>query len=242
MGYGPQYQIRLGPRFSGMVRTLVLINVLVFLWQILSMWVGGGYEILRIFGLTPALVLGKLFVWQLLTYLFLHADFFHIFFNMFALWMFGSELERYWGSHAFLRYFLITGVGAGLLSVLVDPYSTIPTIGASGAVYGILLAYALMFPNRYVYLYFLFPVKVKYFVLAIGAFAFLSALASPGSTIAHVAHLGGMLFGWLYLRGWLRIDRLRYAYNQRRMRRLRSRFKVYEQKRRRHDDNDFWIQ
>ncbi|GAB4250094.1 MAG: hypothetical protein Kow00109_26070 [Acidobacteriota bacterium] len=240
MAYGPAYRISFGPPLAGVVRSLVLINAAVFVWQLLAGWMGG-YEIIAIFGLTPALVLGKLFVWQLVTYLFLHADFFHIFFNMFALWMFGSELERYWGSRAFLRYFFVTGVGAGLLSVAVDPWSTVPTIGASGAVYGILLAYALMFPDRYIYLYFLFPVKVKYFVAVIGAIAFFSALGSPGSTISHVAHLGGMLFGWLYLRGWLRWDRLRYAYHQWRMRRLRSRFKVYEQKRRR-DDQDYWIQ
>jgi membrane associated rhomboid family serine protease len=139
-----------------------------------------------------------------------------------------------------LRFFLITGIGAGILSVIFDPFSRIPTIGASGSVYGILMAYGMLFPNRLVYLYFLFPVKVKYFVTFLGAMAFLSALSSPGSQIAHVAHLGGMIFAYLFLKGWLSISFLRGVYQRWKMKRLRRRFTVHEPKKRGRDD-DYWI-
>jgi len=239
MAYGPNYRMSFGPQLSRMVKYLIVANVAVFIWQTLAGLVGG-LEIVQIFGLVPVLVVKKLFLWQLVTYLFLHGGFFHIFFNMFALWMFGSELERVWGEKAFLRYYFVTGIGAGIVSVAVDPFSPIPTIGASGAIYGILLAYGMMFPNRYVYLYFLFPVKVKYFVAVIGGIAFFSALGTSGTTIAHFAHLGGMLFGFLYLKGFLSLGRIRQAYFRWKLKRMRSKFKVYEKDRRRSDD-DFWI-
>ena len=137
-----------------MVKYLVIANLVIYVWQSFA----GAQKIIQIFGLTPAYVIGELFLWQLVTYLFLHGDFFHILFNMFALWMFGSELERAWGSKEFLKFYLVTGVGAGLFSVALEPGSLIPTIGASGSVYGILMAYGMMFPERYIYLYFLFPV------------------------------------------------------------------------------------
>lgn len=225
-----------GIRLTPMVKYLIGICAGVFVLQWLS-----GPEMVLIFGLTPQLVLGKFFLWQLGTYLFLHGGFWHIFFNMFALWMFGSELERYLGSHRFLQFYFITGVGAGLLSVVLDPSSSIPTIGASGSIYGILMAYGMLFPNRLVYLYFLFPVKVKYFVAFLGVVAFLSAFSSPGSTIAHVAHLGGMIFAFLYLKGWLSVSNLRQLYYRWRLKRLRRRFTVYDGERKKRDD-DFWIQ
>jgi membrane associated rhomboid family serine protease len=186
------------------------------------------------------MVFTSLAVWQFVTYLFLHGGFWHVFWNMFALWMFGSDLERHWGSRQFLKFYLVAGVGAGVLSVILAPTSTVPTIGASGSIYGILLAYGMMFPNRLVYLYFLFPVKVKYFVAVLGALAFFSALGSPGSTVAHVAHLGGMIFGFLYLKGWLSISGARQSYHRWRVNRMRERFRVYENERRKKED-DFWI-
>lgn len=222
-----------------MVKYLVIANLVVYVWQSLA----GAQKIIQIFGLTPAYVIGDLFLWQLVTYLFLHGDFFHILFNMFALWMFGSELERSWGSKEFLKFYLVTGVGAGLFSVALEPGSFIPTIGASGSVYGILMAYGMMFPERYIYLYFLFPVKVKYFVAALGLLAFISTLGSPGSTIAHVAHLGGMVVAFLYLRHWLSLSGIRQSYFRWRMKRLRSKFRVYksEEKKRPSREDDFWI-
>jgi len=225
-----------------MVKYLVIINTLVFLWQFVSRIGVDGYGIITTFGLVPSAVLGKLYFWQLGTYLFLHADFWHLFFNMFALWMFGTELEKKWGRRTFVRYFFITGIGAGILSVLANPGSTIPTIGASGAIYGILLAYGLMFPERYVYLYFLFPVKVKYFVGVLGIITFLNALSDQGSTVSHIAHLGGMIVGLFYLKGWFSLREIRRQLAHRKSSRRRNDFQVHEtDKPPRKRDDDYWI-
>ncbi len=143
------------------------------------------------------------YIWQLFTYMFLHGNFLHLFFNMFALWMFGCEIERSWGWKAFLRYYVITGVGAGILTFLVSLYFSpnIPTIGASGAVFGILVAYALMFPNRLIYIWFVLPVKAKYLVAIFALLTFIASFRQPQQGgIAHFAHLGGMLIGYVYLR------------------------------------------
>ena len=203
MSFGPRTTVRFGPALTPMVKYLLIACAGVFVLQ----WLGDNRAMVEIFGLTPYAVLSKLFLWQIATYLFLHGGFGHLFWNMFSLWMFGSELERYWGSKEFLRFFLITGIGAGLLSIAFQPFSLIPTIGASGAVYGVLMAYGLMFPERMMYLWFLFPVKVKYFVAFLGIVTFYSALSSPGGPIAHMAHLGGMVFGFLYMKGLLSLSR-----------------------------------
>ncbi|MDA2936878.1 rhomboid family intramembrane serine protease [Acidobacteria bacterium AH-259-A15] len=236
MRYGPRSYVTMGPTLTPMVKKLVIVSAATFLLQGL----GAYEEMLEYFGLIPYLVLSKLHLWRIGTYLFLHGGFWHLFWNMFALWMFGCELERYWGSREFLRFFLITGIGAGLLSILFQPFSLVPTIGASGAIYGILMAYGMMFPERLVYLYFLFPVKVKYFVGFLGAITFFSAFSSPGGPIAHMAHVGGMVFAFLYLKGWLSISGIRQAYYRWRLRRMRRRFKVYDSEERKRED-DFWI-
>jgi len=152
-------------------------------------------------GLVPVLVF-KGWIWQFVTYMFLHGSFFHILFNMLALWMFGSELEYLWGTRRFVKYYFFTGVGAAITSTLVTPHSTIPTIGASGAIYGLLLAYGVTFPNRPILLYFLFPIRAKYFVILFGVVELLASFSQPHSGIAHFAHLGGLLFGWIYLKGF----------------------------------------
>ena len=154
MSFGPRYQVTIGPMLTPMVKKLVIVCVVIFILQLLA-----GSEMLLVFGLTPYSFLAKFFLWQVATYIFLHGGFWHIFWNMFALWMFGCELERYWGSQEFLRFFIVTGIGAGILSVIADPLSPVPTIGASGSIYGILMAYGMMFPERLVYLYFLFSDK-----------------------------------------------------------------------------------
>jgi len=137
--------------------------------------------------------------WQLFSYMFMHASFTHILFNMLALWMFGMELEHVWGSRKFLIYYLLCGFGGGLANLLVAPMFTSvgPTIGASGAVYGILLAFGMMFPERPIYIYFLLPIKAKYFVVMYMAFEIFSVGSMDG--VAHFAHLGGALVGFLYL-------------------------------------------
>jgi membrane associated rhomboid family serine protease len=132
--------------------------------------------------------------------MFLHGGILHIGLNMLALWMFGTELEETWGSERFLRFYFVTGIGAAICSVATGWNSYIPIIGASGAIYGLLAAYGMLFPDRTLLLYFIVPIKAKWFVLILGLITFYSSLTSSGSGIAHIAHLGGMLFGWLYLR------------------------------------------
>ena len=232
--------VRLGPTLTPVVKYLVIACAAVFLWTELA-----GPQIVYVLGLTPKLVLTQLFLWQLATYLFLHGGFWHLFWNLFALWMFGSELERTMGSRRFLKYYFLTGIGAGALSVAVAPLSPIVTVGASGAIYGILIAYGMLFPNRLVYLYFLFPIKVKYFVAFLGGLAFISSLSAPGDQIAHVAHLGGMVFGFLYLKGWLSPTALRQSYFRWRINRMRRRFTVLEtpenRSKKKKRQEDFWI-
>ena len=192
-----------GPALTDGVKYLLIWNVIFYLLQhfILAKGVPGvGLSMERFLGLVPVLVLKKLFIWQVVTYLFLHGGFFHILFNMFALWMFGSDLERIWGTRRFLTYYFFTGVGAGILTLLFTPGSIVPTIGASGAVYGLLLGFAYYFPERRIYLYMLFPVSARVFVIIFGAIAFLSSISQQGSGIAHIAHLGGLVFGWIYIK------------------------------------------
>ena len=150
--------LTMGPQLTPVVKVLIISCAGMFLLSTLG---GAQSEIFRFLGLVPYAVVSKFFLWQPVTYLFLHANLGHVFWNMFALWMFGCELERTWGSREFLRFFLITGVGAGLLSIILNPFSPIPTVGASGAIYGILAAFGLLFPERVVLLFFVFPVKAK---------------------------------------------------------------------------------
>lgn len=199
-----------GFRFGGgvlprMIKHLLIINGVVFLFQLI---LPRGFT--YYFGLVPAMVKNNFAIWQLFTYMFLHGGFFHILFNMFALWMFGSDIERSWGGKEFLKYYMLCGVGAGMLNFLFSMNSTIPVIGASGAVYGILVAYAMMFPNRMIYLYFLFPVKAKYLVIAFAVIEFMASWNRAGDGVAHFAHLGGMLIGFLYLKSDWRLPRFSF--------------------------------
>jgi membrane associated rhomboid family serine protease len=143
---------------------------------------------------------------------------------MLALWMFGCDLERRWGSAFFLKYYFVSAVGGGILNTLVMPNQMAPSIGASGGIYGILLAYGLIYPNQIVYFYFLFPIKMKHFVWIIGAITFYSSITAGQSGIAHLAHLGGMLFGYLYLRGGNPWERFKLFRDRRRLARLKRRF------------------
>ena len=151
------------------------------------------------FGLVPILVWKRYFLWQLGTYIFLHGGIAHLLFNLLALWMFGGELESYWGSRKFLRYFFFCGIGAGICTVIFTPYQFIPVIGASGAIYGILLAFGWLFPNRLIYIYFLFPIPAKYMVIIFGLIELFSSAEGTGGGVAHLTHLGGLLFGLFYM-------------------------------------------
>ena len=183
--------------FTDAIKFIILINFLIFILQYLS---GMEDELFTIFGIVPSKTFGELMLWQPFTYLFFHGGIWHVLINMFVLWMFGSELEKFWGKKEFLRFFFITGIGSGLITILFSLSSTNPVVGASGAIYGVLLAYGFMFPNRLVYLYFLIPIKVKYLVILIGAIAFFSSLNPGNSNISHLTHLSGMVIGFIYLR------------------------------------------
>jgi rhomboid family protein len=219
------------------VKTIIFINVAVFLVQIIAQ-IAGIRAIFVAFALIPWRVTHELTLWQFITYMFLHGGVFHILFNMLTLYMFGNELERYWGAARFLRYYLITGIGAGVCSWIVGPESSIAIVGASGAIYGILLAYGLLYPNRIVYLNLLLPIKVKWMVLIMGAVAFLSSITGGEPGVAHVAHLGGMLVGYVMLRGpeWLGRYVMHREYQRRE--KLKRQFEVYYGEVRRKIDQD----
>jgi len=155
------------------------------------------------FGLVPRLAAGRLMLWQFVTYMFLHGGFFHILFNMFALWMFGRDIEALWGGKRFLKYYFLTGIGAGVLTWVTSPTSLVPLIGASGAVFGILLAFGMLFPDRPVFIYFLFPIPARFLVVLFAIFELMASFRHTPDGIGHYAHLGGMLVGYLYLKGKL---------------------------------------
>ena len=230
-------------RFSGFgfgggwtpaVKTLVIACTIGFLLQIFEQ-LAGGRSITSEFGLTPAMVTQHFYLWQLVTYIFLHGGFFHILFNMFGLYMFGSELEQVWGTKQFTKYFFLCGIGGGLLTVLMGPADFVTTIGASGAIFGLLVAYGLLFPDRPIYIYMIIPVAAKWVVIFYGAISFFSSLSSGGG-IAYRAHLGGMLFGFLYLKGGRIFPDLKSRYDRWQRARLRRKFEVYYNERHREDD------
>lgn len=156
---------------------------------------------------TPFANVPDFWPWQLVTYSFLHGGFGHIFFNMFALWMFGVQIENTWGTRRFAIFYFVCVIGAGLVQLVVatmaaangTPY---PTVGASGGVFGILLAFGMMFPNQPIYLYFLVPIKAKWFVIGYGVLELWAGIAGTQSGVAHFAHLGGMAFGFLLIQYW----------------------------------------
>jgi membrane associated rhomboid family serine protease len=163
-----------------------------------------------IFGLVPDLVFGKVMLWQLFTYMFVHFGLWHLVINMLMLWFFGPALENTWGSRQFLSFYFFTGIGAALCSFIVMPSSHVPVVGASGAIFGILVAYAIIFPETVIYLFFIFPMKIRHAVIALIVINLLGTLSSPGSGIAYFAHLGGGLFGYLYVKNeWIRSQVLR---------------------------------
>jgi membrane associated rhomboid family serine protease len=214
------------------VKLLIISNIVVF---IASRFI----DVLRLrLGFMPQDVLTHGYIWQPFTYMFVHDGIFHILFNMLALWMFGVELERMWGSRYFTKFYLVSGVGAAVVQTLMSfvPFAPleqvyyIQTVGASGAVFGVLLAYAMYFPHRPIYMYFVFPIPAKYFVMIIGAISLLSSIDGPGEGIAHTTHLGGLVAAYLYLKGGKRthlLSEIKYRYLKWRINRMRRRFDVY---------------
>ena len=189
-----RYRFSFGYGLTPVIKKLIiLMAALFFLQGIVSS------RITLYLGLVPLLVWKKFFLWQLFTYIFLHGGISHILFNLLALWMFGGELESYWGSGKFLRYFLFCGIGAGICTVVFSPYQVIPVVGASGAIYGILLAFGWLFPNRPIYMYFIVPIPAKYFVIIFGLIELYLSIEGTGGGVAHLTHLGGLIFGILYM-------------------------------------------
>ena len=178
------------------VKILLIINISVFILMELS---GQKSALFQMFGLVPIFVIQEYKFWQVITYLFIHGGFLHIFFNMFVLWMFGKDLEADWGKNQFFIFYFLCGIGAGVITILMSMNSFIPIVGASGAIYGVLVAYGFTYPNRMVYLYGIFPLKVKYMVLGLGLIAFFASLSTGQSTISHITHLSGMIIAMLYI-------------------------------------------
>jgi membrane associated rhomboid family serine protease len=234
------YSIGPGP-WSPAVKFLIIANVIVFLVSSVVP------EVIFQLGMRPAAVFGDLAIWQIVTYMFVHGGVAHLLFNMLSLWMFGTDLERTWGTRFFTKYYFVAGIGAAVVSLLwaISPlplgsrlYSSV-IVGASGAIYGVMLAYALYFPHRVIY-FIVFPMQAKYFVMLVGLLAFYYSGIGGGGGVAHTAHLGGLIVGYLYLKG-LRarpFDELKYRWLRWKMNRARGRFDVYSGGRR--GDDDSW--
>jgi membrane associated rhomboid family serine protease len=236
-------------RFPSGLKWLLISNCGIFVaWYLLKTTSIG--PIFDEFGLVPMQVVQRFALWQPVTYMFLHAGPWHLLWNMLALWMFGAEMERLWGTPKFLRFYLTCGVCAAL-TVIIAAYlfgsTNVETVGSSGAVLGILAGYAVMFPDQTILFGFLFPIKSKYFVMIIAAVLILQSYSSivqvRGQGVAVLAHLGGMATGYLLLRG----KRLRLqirqpivaTFKEWKLRRARKKFEVYLKKQ--DSKNDRWV-
>ncbi len=260
MGSRPRiksYEFRFNFYITPGVQALLIANFAVFFFQVLYRYfasVMAHQKLLFWFGLVPAGVIPGLRIWQPFTYLFLHdpTTIWHIVMNMFMLWMFGRELELVWGKNRFLKYYFITGVGAGLINILVKTVpalfghglSYVPTIGASGAIFGVLIACAILFPDRRVYL---FPIPVamsmRMVVAIMAAFTFLGTFGLGDDKVSHLCHLGGMLVGWLYLRRGSFLYNVRNTVTDWQYKRNRKRFEVYINKHKKEPPSrpDNWV-
>ncbi len=179
---------------GSVVNQIIVINVIIYVIEMIL----AQTAFIDLLGLTPRLVVTKGYVWQIVTYMFLHGSIWHLILNMFIIWMFGTPLESVWGSNRFLNYYFVCGFGGALLSFLFSFNTTV--IGASGAGYGILLAYAVLFPYSEIYVWGILPVRARTLVIFMTIIEFASGL-SEGDGIAHFAHLGGMAAGFLFLKG-----------------------------------------
>ncbi len=227
--YGSSIAFGPGP-LSPALKALIIANVVVFVAQLLVP------RIAWTLALRPADALWRLEIWQLVTYMFLHVGAVHVLFNMLALWMFGTELERIWGTRDFLKFYFVTGTGAAALTVLFSllPFEAAAQLrgalimGASGAIYGLLLAYGLYFPDRPLLLFMVFPVPAKYAVMIFGVLAFMFSMEG-NSGVANATHLAGLIVGYFYLKGG-RVHPMaeaKYWYLRGKMARTRKKFDVY---------------
>jgi membrane associated rhomboid family serine protease len=224
------------------VKWLLISNVVMFL-----LWSIGGATVQRnlltVLALTPELTIQNFFIWQLFTYLFLHGGVWHLIFNMLTLWMFGTPLNQDWGTRQFLKYYFLCGIGAGVCDIAVNAALgnwRVTTIGASGAIYGLLLAFGVLYPNQTVLMNFLFPIKAKYMVMIYAAVELLMSVG-VNTGVSNIAHLGGMAVGYVYLKS--RLPRLQMPdfggiYRQWKMQRAKKKFQVYMRK---HGGRGPWV-
>jgi membrane associated rhomboid family serine protease len=237
------YRLSLNFFVTPAVQWLIIANVAVYIFEILlqtfwgtsaSIWFVGH------FGLVPSAVFPGLRIWQPLTYMFLHEEstIWHILSNMFMLYMFGRELELAWGRDRFLQYYFLTGIGAGIINVIVKSVlfwgqrsDDVATIGASGAIFGILIACAILFPDRQVTML-IIPIKMsmRTFVIAMTVLEFLGTFGFGGDNISHICHLGGMLVGYVYLRRGSFLYSVRNSVSDWKIQRNKKRFQVYMNK------------
>jgi membrane associated rhomboid family serine protease len=229
-----KYRSRLYGYFPAGIKWLLISNTVVFVVWTLGP-IGFQQDVLTNLALNK--VLSYKLLWQLFTYQFLHGGVFHLVFNMLALWMFGSPLESDWGTRRFLRYYFICGVGAGICDLVLNLIlgGHAPTIGASGAIYGVLLAFGVCYPEQTVLMNFLFPIKAKYMVMIYGAIALYSSMGTLNSGVSNIAHLGGMAVGFIYLKSrmprmQLRLPDWQGAYRQWKLERAKRKFQVYMKK------------
>ena len=210
--YQKSASIRFGGPITPGVKKLLIINGSIFLIQQILALVSDSNILSIFFGLSHEGFINGFMLWQPVTYMFLHGGWIHIFFNLLGLWMFAGEVENRLGEKRFIRFYILSGLGAGLFIAVMNYYVYLSygysgiTIGASGALYAILIAYAMLWPDREVLLYFLFPVRIKYLLLAFGIFEFfgtLSTAAGKGGNISHIGHIGGLIAGFMLMKKYM---------------------------------------
>jgi membrane associated rhomboid family serine protease len=227
---GISYSFGPGP-VTPAVKALLIANIGLF---IITFFLP---QLLLAFGLRPQDVFRQGAIWQIVTYMFMHGSLSHVFFNMLTLWMIGVELERMWGTRYFTKFYFAAGLGAAATQIVLGflpgswgtQFYVQSTIGASGAIFGLLLAFALYFPTRPFLIFFIFPVPAKILVMILGGISLLMAISGGGGGVAHTAHLGGLVTGYFYLKGkrFNIISEIQYRYLKWRINRMRKKFDVY---------------
>ena len=216
------------------VKWLLILNTVIFVLMVVVVRDHRGF--LDFFALSASGTLQSFRIWQPVTYMFLHGGFTHLLFNMLSLWMFGTQIERDWGTRRFLRYYFMCGLAAAacvlVANAIVGDWRT-PTIGASGAIFGVLVAFGILYPEQTILMNFLFPIKAKYLVMIYAAIQLVTTFG-PNTGVSTIAHLGGMAFGYLYLKGRLphlkKLPELGGIYRQWKMQRAKKKFQVYMRK------------
>jgi len=187
--------------FRGITRWIIIISGVILVFQqfygsFLSQWLA----------LNPVLVLKQFYLWQVVTYAFLHSGIFHWLFNMFIFWAFGAAMQRQWGTPYFVRFLLITTIGSALCILVTAPHSYQPAVGSSGAVFGLMIAFAMLYPEAVIHVYFLIPLKAWQAALVFCAIELFAIIAGGNGVLRAIGHLGGMGFGYLYIRFGSSID------------------------------------